>query len=280
MRAKTIQIFLPDGSPRSIRIAEITSRIVKVVLIPRNKLEEAMNREELQNVGIYFLFGFSDEKAKDLVYIGEAENCLRRLKQHNAKKDFWNVALAVVSKTNSFTKSHVKYLEHFAYKKAKEIGRYEIENDVVPTESFITESMEADLMDDFESIKILLGTLGYPLFEEVHGVSPKQGVLICKGKDAYATGEYTDDGLVVYKGSRANVEESPTAAGSWVSNMRMKLLNSGVLEQNEQVYIFTSDYVFNSPSAAAAAVLGRRANGWTEWKDKERRTLDELKRKN
>lgn len=27
---KTIQIFLPDGSPRSIRIAEITSRVVKV----------------------------------------------------------------------------------------------------------------------------------------------------------------------------------------------------------------------------------------------------------
>ncbi|WP_369900859.1 GIY-YIG nuclease family protein [Bacillus manliponensis] len=280
MRAKTIQIFLPDGSPRSIRIAEITSRIAKVILIPRNKLEEAMNREELQNVGMYFLFGSSDEKAKDLVYIGEAENCLRRLKQHNAKKDFWNTALVVVSKTNSFTKSHVKYLENFAYKKAKEIGRYEVVNDVIPTESFIPEWMQADLMDVFESIKILLGTLGYPLFEEVHGELSEQETFICKGKEACATGEYTDDGLVVYKGSTANIEEARTAVGSWVSNMRTKLLNSGVLEQKENVYIFTSDYVFSSPSAAAAAVLGRRANGWTEWKDKDGRTLDELKRKN
>ncbi|MCQ6277081.1 GIY-YIG nuclease family protein [Bacillus sp. V3B] len=278
MNAKTIQIFLPDGSPRSIRIAEITSRIAKVILIPRNKLEEAANRNELNNVGIYFLFGSSNEKAKDLVYIGEAEDCYKRLKQHNKAKGFWNVALVVVSKTNSFTKSHVKYLEHFAYKKAKEIGRYEVVNDTIPNEPFVTESMHADLMDHFETTKILLSTLGYPLFEEVHRNVVTKEVLVCKGRDAYATGEYTDDGLVVYKGSTANFEETRTA-GPWVRNLREKLLNSGVLEQKEHVFIFTSDYVFSSPSAAAAAVLGRRANGWTEWKDKEGRTLDELKRK-
>jgi hypothetical protein len=128
MNPKTIQIFLPDGSPRSIRIAEITSRIVKLILVPRNKIAEAEKREELRNVGIYFLFGESEEKAKELVYIGEAEDCYQRLKQHNQKKDFWNKAIVVISKTNSFTKSHVKYLESFCYEKAKEIGRYELEN--------------------------------------------------------------------------------------------------------------------------------------------------------
>ena len=49
---KTIQIFLPDGNPRSIRIAEITSRIVQAVLIPRSKLEDATQRDELSNVGV------------------------------------------------------------------------------------------------------------------------------------------------------------------------------------------------------------------------------------
>jgi hypothetical protein len=29
--AKTIQIFLPDGDPRGIRIAEITTRIVQAI---------------------------------------------------------------------------------------------------------------------------------------------------------------------------------------------------------------------------------------------------------
>ena len=36
---------------------------------------------------------------------------------------------------------------------------------------------------------------------------------------------------------------------------------------------------FSSPSAAACFVLGASANGWTEWKDKSGRTLDELFRR-
>src|SRR6266478_2661705 len=37
-QAKTIQIFLPNGEPRGIRIAELTTRIVQAVLIPRSDL--------------------------------------------------------------------------------------------------------------------------------------------------------------------------------------------------------------------------------------------------
>jgi len=36
---KTIQIYLPDGNPKSVKIAEITSRTVMALLIPRSKLE-------------------------------------------------------------------------------------------------------------------------------------------------------------------------------------------------------------------------------------------------
>ena len=37
MRGKTIQIFLTDGTPRGIKLAEITSNIEQAVFIPRNK---------------------------------------------------------------------------------------------------------------------------------------------------------------------------------------------------------------------------------------------------
>lgn len=42
-RPQTIQFFLPQGEPRGIRIAEITTRIVQAVLVPRSKLPEAAN---------------------------------------------------------------------------------------------------------------------------------------------------------------------------------------------------------------------------------------------
>jgi len=43
--------------------------------------------------------------------------------------------------------------------------------------------------------------------------------------------------------------------------------------------VFQTDHIFNSPSAAAGAILARKANGWREWKDKAGATLDALKRK-
>ncbi len=60
-QAKTIQIFLPTGEPRGIRIAELTTRIVQAVLIPRSELAEAKARPELDHVAVYFLFGDSEE---------------------------------------------------------------------------------------------------------------------------------------------------------------------------------------------------------------------------
>ena len=40
--------------------------------------------------------------------------------------------------------------------------------------------------------------------------------------------------------------------------------------------MFTEDYVFSSPSTAAAIVMGRNANGLNEWKKKDGSTLREF----
>ncbi len=42
---KTIQIFLPDGNPRGVKIAEFTSRTIQAVLLPRAQLEFACSLE-------------------------------------------------------------------------------------------------------------------------------------------------------------------------------------------------------------------------------------------
>ena len=100
-KPQTIQIFLPDGSPTSIKIAEMTNRVIHAVLIPRNKLNDAVAREEVRKYGIYLLFGGDEERAKPLVYIGETEDCLDRIKTHNRGKDFWTHAVVISSKTNT-----------------------------------------------------------------------------------------------------------------------------------------------------------------------------------
>lgn len=197
---------------------------------------------------------------------------------HNKSKEFWNYAIVITSKSNTFTKSHVKYLEHIAIKTANEIGRYDTDNLSAPAKPYITESMEADLLDNFETIKILLATFGFPIFEEIRNSTlQKKELLFCKGKEAIAQGEMIDDGFVVLKNSIANKDETKTA-GSWVTGIRKKLVDDKILIPKGDTLTFTEDFVFGSPSAAAAAVLGRRANGWIEWKDKDNRTIDEIYR--
>ena len=88
-------------------IKKITSRTIQAIQIPRSKLSEAGNRSEVKNVGLYFLFGVDEETGLTISYIGEAENCHKRITQHNRSKDFWDTAVAVTSKTNSFTKGIV-----------------------------------------------------------------------------------------------------------------------------------------------------------------------------
>lgn len=277
-RPQTIRIFLPDGNPTSIKIADLTNRMIVAVLIPRNKLNDCGVRPEVRKYGIYFLFGVNEEKVKPISYIGETEDCFERLKQHNRSKDFWNYAIVISSKSNTFTKSHVKYLEYLCIKNANEIGRYDTDNQATPAKPYITESMEADLLDNFETIKVLLSTLGFPIFEEIRkSTIKKKEQLFCKGKDAFAEGQMIDDGFVVLKGSKANKEETRTA-GAWVIGMRKKLIDNKIISENNDLFIFNEDFVFGSPSAAAAAVLGRRANGWTEWKTKNGKTIDEIYR--
>lgn len=57
---KTIQIFLPSGDPRGIRISEITTRIVQVIEVLRSLLSEFLAMPESGQVAVYFLFGMSD----------------------------------------------------------------------------------------------------------------------------------------------------------------------------------------------------------------------------
>lgn len=277
MRGKTISIYIPDANPRSIKICDIKDRIVKAIFIPRNKLAEATKRRELQDPGIYFLIGEPNEIGKSSVYIGEAEVLLTRLKQHNATKDFWNTAICFVSEKHNINKAHIKYLENYACNQAKKINKCELENSINPTQSSLTEEDVDFVLSFFDDLKLLIATLGFPIFEETK--KDKSKIFTCKGKDAYATGEYTEDGFLVFKDSKSNLIETKSI-GSGIKNLRKNLIEKGILKQNNNILIFEENYNFSSPSAASDVVLARSSNGWTEWKDKDGSTLDKKIRQN
>ena len=107
---KTIQIFLPGGEPRGIRVAEVTTRIVQLIEVPRALLSDFLAMPESGQVAVYYLFGQSEEGESQTAYVGQTGDLRKRLVQHNNEKDFWQRALVLISRTNSLTQTHAQFL--------------------------------------------------------------------------------------------------------------------------------------------------------------------------
>ena len=275
MRGKTISIFIPDSNPRGIKICDIHNSIVRAIFVPRNKLKEFVKdekRKKLDKPGIYFLFG-KDDDGKLRTYVGEAESLFTRIKQQDKdnSKDFWSSVIFFVSEKNNINKAHIKFLESYCYSQIKKINKTELENTSKPTKPKLTEQDEDFAMSFFDDMKILLSTLGFLIFEE--SKKETSNVFYCKGKDADAKGEYSEDGMVVFEGSRATLSAAPSfTEGN--KRLRSSLVEKKVLRKENDCYKFAVDYTFNSPSTAARIILGRSSNGWDEWKDEGGKTLD------
>ena len=284
---KTIQIFLPGGDPRGIRIAEITTRIVQVIEVPRSLLQDFLKMEESDQVALYFLFGDAEDGGDPRVYIGQTGGLRTRLVSHNQKKDFWQRALVLISRTNSLTQTHGLFLEWHSLQEANRAGRYATENGNAGTKPHTPAPLQADCVEIFETGRTLLATLGYPLFEAV--ASPVVGtktaasneeVFYLKASGSDARGLYTPEGFVVLKGSTGRRANVPSIVDTGEGRFRKKLVETGVMVEDGEQVVFPKDHLFGSPSMAGTALTGRTTNGWKEWKNAAGVTLDKLKRTN
>ena len=76
-------------------------------------------------------------------------------------------------------------------------------------------------------------------------------------------------------GSQAVKSETKGIHG-YMSDMRRSFFEQGVFVDRGQYYEMTQDYTFSSPSTAAGVLLGRAANGRTEWKTANGHTLKSI----
>lgn len=275
----TIKLFLPFGEAKGVRTAEISNWSGKAIAAPRSDLEHFLAREELAKPGVYILLGADPENGKQMAYIGEAESVTDRIKQHKSK-DFWNAAMAFVSKDENLTKSHIRYLEGRLIQTANSVGRYSIANNQA-SGAKLPESDLNDMEVFLERIAQLLPVLGSELLTPVVAIAQPIGappVLTCKMKGAIATGTRTPNGFVVMKGSTAvkQLRESTKTSGPWIISLRNQLLENGSLAEEKEFLVFTKDVEFASPSAAAAMVHAGNAAGPLAWKDPKGKTLKEI----
>ena len=278
MAGKTIKLFLTDGKPNGLTIAELQQWTGIALACPRSEVQKLTQRSEATKPGVYILTGHDEESQLPVAYIGEAENIANRLKEHHRTLDFWDRICFFTQKDDNLTKGHVRYLESRMIRVARDAKRMPLKNGSSPSPSNIPlpESDLADMEYFLEQMQMVLPVLGIDLLqpqpivtaEDAAENTAESPIFEFKARDAVATAKLVNGEFVVLEGSLAR-KESTASIHAYMEKMRQELLATGVLEEaNGEQYRFTENYAFGSPSTASGVIAGRTSNGRREWKVK------------
>lgn len=309
MNGKQVRLFLVDGSVGGLMTAEILNWTGHMLRGRRKDLGRIKNREEAQRTGVYILLGPDDEGGL-AAYIGEGDNVVTRLAQHDAKKNFWEDVVIITSKDMNLTKAHVRYLESELIKLAKSIGRVTLLNGNAPSGgAALPEADESDMQYFITQIRILMPVLGFDIFRgrstQGHALtdapatknsvepppvpsveeasessdSPVFHMRTRSGCDARA--QIIDGEFTLLEGSVIPAEMKNTSTMAEATRKQFilrqaqhtKVLESTTAGPKPGLVTLSKDIVFSSPSAAGALIYGRAsANGRITWKTESGQT--------
>jgi len=278
-KPRSISIFLLDGDPEGVRVAQIAMSTIQAIAFHRSELKRVKDLfAEISRPGVYLLLGNSiDEPDMRVGYVGESEDVAQRLQYHSGKdeKEFWTDTIALISKDENLTKSHVRYIEAKMMALGKANTRWLLANSKDSNAEGKLPLMERAAMDEFiEQAQTLVGALGCDLFKPLSGALATKPVptAVTASETDTVTFYYKGDGfdaqaqtslngnLIVLSGSIARATEAPTVPKG-AKKLREQLQNDGVLTSVESGLLFVTDRQFDSPSMAAGVVSGTSVSG-------------------
>lgn len=276
-KGRSLELYFIDGKPDGMLTAEVFNWTGHVLMLPRTRIKEALQRPEASYTGVYILLGSTENGP--MAYIGEAEDLGQRLRGHVKGKHWWETAVLITSTANNLHKAHVKYLEARLVELANATKRMPLENGNMPTRSSLSEAATANMEEFLDTLMMVLPAIqvgmfvnkAEPALQNRESITESHATPVFKLKSdrlgINATAELRDGEMVVKAGS--------IIRKSWIGdrgqkthyfNLRDKLVATGVIETNDEHAVFTIDYAFASPSAAGAIVNGRSTSGPREWK--------------
>ena len=271
----SLELHYIDGNPEGMLTAEVFNWTGHVLKTPRIQISEALNRREAKYTGIYLLLGECD--GETCAYIGESESIGDRIKSHDNNKDWWTDAILITSTANNLHKAHIKYLESRLVEEANFAGRIPLQNGNQPNKPSLSESSKSNMETFLQYIFMILPALKIDIFSQklnarkysnentsVEDVTKFE--LNSRKHGINATAHQIQNEFIVLKGSTARESWVGKRNTSSYAKLHKELIKTEVLIPLGNKKIFSSDYAFKSPSAAAAVVFGRASNGRTAWK--------------
>lgn len=290
--SKNFNLYLMDGDVTGRIKCTLANWTGLAYKVPRSYLDKCKDRQDLKQSGVYFLFGKNDN-GEDEVYIGQAgirkngEGVLFRVAEHLKDEAYFSDVVMLTTQNNSFGPTEISYLENRFTNMAISTDRFNVRNENDPNPGNVTEEKESELEDFVEYSKMVLGVLGYKVFvplvkSTVEEIIKENEELILylsrKSKKSNKTIEAkcmrTNEGFVVLKDSMFEEIDS-RAIPKTIKDIREKCREANEIIDGR----LTKNYLFNSPSYAAAFVLGMHTNGKTDWKTENGLTLKEFEEK-
>lgn len=275
-RLKTMTTQFIDGEPNGVRICRCTLSTMTTVFVPRPLLSRAKQIADLPLRGIYYLIN-DEDGAISRLYVGQTQQGIARLDDHNAKKDFWNKALLFLSDDmQSFSLDNVSALEKYAIEQATASKRYSVENKVDPR--YVIDQYQKPTVEQiYEEIAFVMGAFGYQI-EGSDDALANVKLFYTSRRGVRARGVYTGETFDVLDGSPVDLAARPKL--DRYQRLREELLASGnLVRRQDGSGMLMKTVSFSTPSGAADFVLGGSNNGWIEWKDGDKQMLDALYRK-
>ncbi|OUS20915.1 methionine sulfoxide reductase [Rhodobacterales bacterium 59_46_T64] len=274
-KGRSLQLFFIDGRPDGMLTAEVFNWTGHVLRSPRTQLRETLTRREAQHTGVYVLIGEKD--GAPMAYIGEAEELAARLRDHAAKKDWWETAVLITSAADNLHKAHVKYLESRLVEIAKKVNASALENANIPPRSSLTEADRANMESYLDTLQMVLPAIRVDLF--LDKTRPEKPPAHASESDfptfTLISVRHGVNAIAILKDGEMIVQAGSQARASWVGDttdkthyhkLHAELIENGVLVSNGTGLVFSKDYAFSSPSAAGAIATGRSSNGRRDWK--------------
>jgi len=225
-KAKTIQLLLYDGTLNGvINIADSAWNPGEMYASPRNAVNELVS---LDKYGVYLLL------SDDRVYVGQAQDLERRIKQHLAGKDWWERVVLLTTKDDSFTRSDIDYLESVLISKAEKTQSLDSDNKNKGNNPKVDKFRKVNLDQYLDEALFLMELIGITVFgperKKSTGRRRKQTITISSTtklpkKEGHSKPALPDESLKV---------------GIYVKTAMQNLQNSGYQFSPEQIECFGS----------------------------------------
>ncbi len=284
MSGKHIELFLVDGEPGGITTANISGWTGDILVCPRAALTRLFGREEAHRNGVYLLLGDDPDAIESVAcYIGKTEDFSARFRQHDRQKDWWNRAILVSSRDDSFNEGHWGYLEAWLVEIANATKRCSMpDNTQTPQPRKLSEAQQSDAEVFLEQIRGVLPVLGVNILRGTHRAPEQQApppdidspifTLAAPKRGVNAHARVVGGEFLMLEGSRVvgewtNAGRTSSTRRSYESlrTQHTKLVDDGSIAVKGMIGRLTRDIPFPSPSTAGSIAVGYSCNGRIAW---------------